>query len=209
MYIPSAFREDDPAVLREIIAANSFATLVTVREGVPFATHLPLLLDGERGALGTLRGHVARANPQWQDLEQQQALVLFQGPHGYVSPSWYETDPAVPTWNYEAVHAYGRARLLEGERPLLALLHELATHFEQGRAQPWKPHEREEFSRRLLPGIVGFEIEIERLEGKRKLSQNRPEADRRGVIQALRSAGDAELQRLAERMTTQTRKIDA
>src|SRR5262245_32627214 len=107
MYIPNSFREDDQAELHDLMRQNNFAILVTQHGGAPFATHAPFLLDAERGPHGTLLAHIARANPQWRDFDgQQEALVIFQGPHAYISPSWYEVAPSVPTWNYAAVHAY-------------------------------------------------------------------------------------------------------
>ena len=111
MYIPKSFQVTDPEVLAAFIRAHSFATLVSAVDGTPFATHLPLLLDQ-----GTLLGHVARANPHWQAFDgQREALAIFHGPHAYISPTWYATGPAVPTWNYAAVHVYGAPRLIEGE----------------------------------------------------------------------------------------------
>jgi len=123
MYLPKPFREDDPARLHALIRAHGFATLISERDGEPFASHLPLLLDAERGPRGTLLGHMARANPQWRSFDQgRAALAIFHGPHCYVSPSWYANAPAVPTWNYAAVHAYGRPRVLEDGGEVRALL---------------------------------------------------------------------------------------
>src|SRR5579883_1304747 len=116
----------------------SFATLVTVQDGAPFATHVPVLLDADAGEQGALRAHLARANPQWRALaEGQEALVLFQGPHAYVSPAWYETHPSVPTWNYAVVHAYGKPRLLD-DAELFALLRASVAEYESGRETPWE-----------------------------------------------------------------------
>jgi len=185
MYIPPAFRVEDLETLHAFMRRYSFATLVTVADGEPFATHLPLLLDAACGPYGTLRGHVARANPQWRQLASGGPLAIFQGPHAYVSPSWYEAELAVPTWNYTAVHAYGAARLIEDADELLALVRELTAVYEAPRPEPWRMDLPEDWLRNLARGIVGFELEITRLEGKWKLSQNRPEEDRERVAAAL------------------------
>ena len=155
------------------------------------ATHLPMLLDAEDGPLGTLRGHVARANPHWRAFRGgAEALAIFQGPHTYVSPSWNETRLTVPTWNYVAVHAYGRPRLIEDEAGLKAILHALVDRYESGFERPWSIQGLpEEFVRRMIKGIVGFEIQITRLEGKFKMNQNRTAGDRRGVVAALYGDG--------------------
>ena len=114
MYIPKAFREDDITTLHKFMREYSFATLITQHKGVPFATHLPFILDAQCGPNGALLAHVARANPQWHDfVDEQEVLVIFQGPHAYISPSWYEVELSVPTWNYAVVHAYGIPRLIE------------------------------------------------------------------------------------------------
>ena len=125
MYIPKLFREEDISTLHQLMQAYSFATLVTQHDGAPYASHLPLTLCPEAGPFGTLMGHMARANPQWRDFEvdgEQEVLVIFQGPHTYVSPSWYAVQPSVPTWNYAAVHAYGMPRLIEDEAELYEAL---------------------------------------------------------------------------------------
>ncbi|HKI36717.1 MAG TPA: FMN-binding negative transcriptional regulator [Gemmataceae bacterium] len=197
MYIPTAFRAADRAALYELIEQYAFGTLVTVLDGAPFATHLPFLIDHERGVL---LGHVARANPHGRALDgPAEALVIFQGPHAYVSPSWYATAPAVPTWNYAAVHVYGVPRLLDEGR-LLELLKRLVSKYESGRERPWTMDLPADYRRTMVQAIIGFALPITRVEGKFKLSQNRPAADRRGVIRALR-AGDAGEQELAEFMT--------
>ena len=198
MYIPTAFRADDRAALRDLIERHGFGTLVTVIDGAPFATHLPFLLDRERGLL---LGHVARANPHWRALDgSAESLAIFQGPHGYVSPSWYASGPAVPTWNYAAVHVYGAPRVLNDESRLLDLLARLVHQYESGRQRPWAMDLPADYQRKMLHGIVGFEMPIGRVEGKFKMSQNRPAEDRRGVIRELASGGPEE-RALAEFMT--------
>ncbi len=136
MYIPSHFRESDERVLAEFIDAYSFGTLVTVEGALPFASHLPFLHDREGR---TLHAHVARGNPQWQHIAANaDVLVMFQGPHGYVSPTWY-AEPGVPTWNYTAVHVYGRARVLDDAAATGRHVEKLAARFERGSAAPWVP----------------------------------------------------------------------
>jgi transcriptional regulator len=200
MYLPHHFREEDLARLHAAMREYGFATLVSQVDGAPFATHLPVLLDADRGEHGSIVGHVARANPQWRSLEGQEALVLFQGPHAYVSPSWYETELNVPTWNYVAVHAYGRARLIEAPDELNTLVRRLVHIYESGQPEPWAPHLPEEFLQARLAAIVGFELEITRLEGKFKLGQNRPEQDRLSAARTLIAAGDPTAVQVGELM---------
>ena len=192
MYIPAQFRIEERDAMHEIMRQNSFAALITMDEnGAPFATHLPFFLDVDSGESGTLRAHMARANPQWQHFQAgRETLVVFQGPHAYISPSWYETQPAVPTWNYAAVHAYGTPILLEAAG-LKALLYATVALYEGGGEESWKFEMGPEYVEHMMRGIVGFEIPITRLEGKLKMSQNRSEADRRRVIEALRAGGRA------------------
>jgi transcriptional regulator len=173
MYVPAHFREDDPATLAKLMAAHSFALLVTVdADGLPFATHQPLLYEREGAPHGRLLGHIARANPQWQHFAGgKTALAIFQGPHAYVSPRWYQVRPAVPTWNYAAVHAYGAPRVIEDQKQVRALLERLARTYEAGAAKPWSlSEEPENFLDGMQRGIVAFEIPVERLEGKWKMS---------------------------------------
>ncbi|MGH7862245.1 MAG: FMN-binding negative transcriptional regulator, partial [Candidatus Dormibacteraceae bacterium] len=191
MYIPRPDREERLAVLHDVIRENSFATIISNGDEGMVATHLPLLLDPDRGQFGTLIGHVARENRQWRAFsEDQDSLVLFQGPHAYISPSWYAAPLAVPTWNYVAVHAYGRPRLIEDAAALYRIVAELTRYYEAGLANAWDLEPRRDYAEKLLKNIVGFEMEISRLEGKRKLSQGRSKADRAGVIEALSSGGD-------------------
>ncbi len=191
MYIPKAFREDDINTLHKLMREYSFATLITQHEGVPFATHLPFMLDAQRGPNGTLLAHMARANPQWHDFASgQEELVIFQGPHAYISPSWYEVELSVPTWNYAVVHAYGIPRLIEDGEELYQLLKTLIETHEAQFEKPWPFQLPDDYLQKMMRGIVGFEIEITRLEGKFKLSQNRTEAEREKVIAALQKSTD-------------------
>ena len=179
MYVQKQFAEQDRDKIIALVNEYSFSTLITCHEGEPFVSHLPLLVD-EREAL-YLSGHMARANEQWQHFqENSEVLAVFQGPHTYISPSHYET-PGVPTWNYAAVHMYGRCRLLEEPNDVKYLISELTNKYEKSQPQPW----RADYPDRLLSMIVGFEIEVVRIEAKFKLSQNRPQSDRRNIIDNL------------------------
>lgn len=190
MYVPSAFQESDLSTLHEFIERHSFGLLVTQYDGSPFATHLPFLLDRTSGPYGTLLGHVARANPQWQQCVGQHVLAVFSGPHAYVSPSWYEADHVVPTWSYVAVHAYGRVELVEDHDGLLDIVRRSVEVYERSMPRPWSLGEADTFVDRLLMQIVGFRIEIDRIEGKWKLNQNHPVERREKVVRALSERGD-------------------
>ncbi len=200
MYVPSHFAESDPATLHAFIERHSFGLLVSMVDGVPFATHLPLLLDRTAGPHGALLGHVARANPQWWELAEQTALAVFSGPHAYVSPSWYEADLVVPTWNYTAVHAYGRPELVEGRDALLAIVRRSVAVYEAALPHPWALDTTGPFVDRMLAQIVGFRIEISKIEGKWKLNQNHPAERRVKVIRALRERGGEDALGIAEMM---------
>ena len=186
MYIPDKFREDDIETLHAFIREHSFGILVTQMDGAPFATHLPFLFDADRGSHGMLRAHMARANPHWRSFNEQEALVIFQGPHAYVSPSWYEVELSVPTWNYAAVHAYGIPRLIEDSAALYDQLKTLVQIHEAQFEQPWPFPLPEDYVQKMMRGVVGFTFEITRLEGKFKMSQNRSAKERERVIEALR-----------------------
>ncbi len=185
MYTPKHFAETDSAA-QALMRDHPFATLISSGEGGPTASHLPLILDSSRGPHGTLRGHMARANPQWQSFAGATGvLVIFQGPHAYISPAWYGADQAVPTWNYSAVHAYGTPRVIEAPGAVRALLEDQVALFESGFEQPWDTTGLEEgWLAAMIRGVVAFEIEIARIEAKAKLSQNRP-ADQARVAAAL------------------------
>jgi transcriptional regulator len=192
MYLPKAFAEPDLATLHDLVEAHAFGVLVVpTPSGAPEVSHLPFLLDRARGPHGTLRAHVARANPIWRAFDgKAEVLAVFQGPHGYVSPTWYASRDDVPTWNYAVVHAHGAPRLIEAEAELLDLLRRLADVHEQGRPDPWSTAELSAGTiGELLPAIVGFELPIARIVGKLKLSQNRRPEDREGAIRGLRERG--------------------
>jgi transcriptional regulator len=185
MYIPPAFRTDDQDQLYAFMEEHNFATLVTIADGVRFATHLPVMIDRTRGEHGYILGHMAKANPQWQHFENGQGvLLIFQGPHAYISPSWYTSDFAVPTWNYTAVHVYGVPQLVDDQAVVQQMLRDLVNLHEATMERPWIFTWSERHVN-LTKAIVAFEIPIRRIEGKAKLSQNRPLADQRGAAQTL------------------------
>jgi transcriptional regulator len=195
MYLPALFDEKDLTVLHEAIRQSRLVTLVTHGAQGFIASHAPMLLDAAKGPHGTLRGHLARANPQGQERAPgTEALAIFHGPEAYVSPSWYPTKrehgKVVPTWNYVAIHATGPIRFFDDAESLLALVTDLTQKHESSRAEPWAVSDAPaDFIQGLLKAIVGFEIEIAKLEGKWKMSQNRPAADKTGVAEGLRREG--------------------
>lgn len=195
MYRPPQFREERVSVLHEAIRASGLATLVTVGSAGIHASHVPMLLRSEPAPLGTLCGHLARGNDQWRDtLTDVRALALFLGPDAYISPAWYatkrRTGKVVPTWNYVAIHARGSVRFFDDPERLLALVTQLTESREASRPDPWAVSDApEDFIRGQLRGIVGFELTIEHLEGKWKLSQNRPAEDLAGVVAGLSREG--------------------
>jgi transcriptional regulator len=197
MYIPTAFAEPDLTKLHDFIERNSFGLLVSQVEGLPFATHLPFLLERTAGAQGTLVGHMARANPQWLTAAGQTALAIFSGPHAYVSPTWYEAEQVVPTWNYTAVHAYGRVEVVEDKGVLLEIVQKSVQVYEQAMPRPWSFDPSSNFVERLLGQIVGFRIEIGKIEGKWKLNQNHPVERRKKVVRALQQRGGENAQAIA------------
>jgi transcriptional regulator len=193
MYIPKQFQITDTAWCHALMRAQSFAVMITADDaGVPFATHLPILVDPARGPLGTLRGHVARANPHWRYLSAgRPTLVIFAGAHAYVSPSWYATHPSVPTWNYVAVHATGTGALVDDPEPVKTLLADLVRTYESSGPTAWSLEGLPaDYLAGMQRAIVAFEIPIERLEGKAKLSQNRDAVDQARTREALAAADD-------------------
>lgn len=200
MYLPAAFAESDSTRLHDFIEQNSFGLLVSQVDGLPFATHLPFLLERTTGPHGTLVGHMARANPQWREVGGQTVLAIFSGPHAYISPTWYEAEQVVPTWNYTAVHAYGQVRIVENGGALLEIVQRFVQFYEKSMPRPWLFDSSSTFAERLLTQIVGFRIEIDEIEGKWKLNQNHPVERRKKVIRALRQRGDENAQAVAEIM---------
>jgi transcriptional regulator len=192
LYVPPHFRVEDRVVLVDFMRAHAFATLVASDDGGLQVSHVPILVD-VFGDKIVLRGHVAKANGQWEALEgAKHVMAIFHGPHAYVSPTWYVTQPSVPTWNYAVVHAHGKARVTD-EAELHEVVSDLAAKYEAGNKPPWKLSEQPAaYVSSMLGMIVGFEIEVLRIEGKFKLSQNRAVEIPR-VTERLEAAGEREL----------------
>lgn len=209
MYIPKHFSENDLSVLQTLMREYSFAILVSTQaDGVPLATHLPFLYEPEPAPYGVLKAHMALGNPQWRTFQaEREALVIFQGPHAYISPSWYEAELSVPTWNYATVHAYGKPRIITDHTELYAHLKALVATHEAQFANPWQ-FERlpVDYIERMMKGVVGFEIAITRLEGKFKMSQNRSQNERARVSAELRTREQPMLCEVAELVSGARRK---
>ncbi len=204
MYQPPHFREDRPEVQHALIRAHPLGLLITAGPAGLLANLFPFLLDADGSEKGMLRVHMARANPQWRELEAiQECLVVFQGPQDYVTPSWYatkrETAKVVPTWNYATVHVWGRPRVMNDDSWLRKQIEDLTASRENLRAEPWQVGDApEDFVAMQMRAIVGIEIPILKIEGKWKMSQNRPEADRAGVITGFREEGGEAIAALVE-----------
>lgn len=208
MYILPAFNEPDLNTLHAFIERFSFGTLVSKVDDQPFATHLPFLLDRESGPKGTLIGHTARANPQCHKALDQSVLAIFSGPHTYISPTWYESNDVVPTWNYVAVHAYGKLQKIDDVPSLRELVQKMTAYYERTMPRPWTFDGESTFAERLLPQIVGFRMEIESIEGKWKLSQNHPIERQEKVIRALQDRPDENSQDVATLMRAKLMQRD-
>jgi transcriptional regulator len=205
MYLPRHFEQNDPDALQTLMREHPLATVVThAGDGSLTANHVPLVYDPEAGEHGTLRGHVARANPLWREAPSGSAvLAVFQGPQAYVSPSWYasktETGKVVPTWNYAVVHAHGTLRVIDDAAWLRDFVNRLTDTHEAGRAAPWAVSDAPaDYVEQMLKAIVGFEIAVTRLAGKWKVSQNRQAADRDGVARGLCDDGGATMAALVD-----------
>jgi transcriptional regulator len=211
MYNPPHFQEQRTEVLQQLLREHALAAVITMGPEGLIANHVPLILDAETGPLGTLRGHVSRINPQWRDsLPHVAALAIFQGPSSYITPSWYpskqQTGKVVPTYNYIVVHAHGPLRTYEDPELLLDNVRSLTELHEEPFPQRWSVADAPpDFIREQLKGIVGIEIPISRLEGKWKVSQNRVPADRQGVMDGLRAAGDVKSLAMADEIASRHR----
>lgn len=194
MYIPKQFEIKELAVAYDVIQENSFTTLFSMHEGVPFATHLPLLLNKEKNYL---YGHFARPNPQWKDIINQTVLAVFHGPHCYISPSWYETKKAVPTWNYVSVHVYGEVELLKDEHELMGSLDDMVLKYETPDSSYKLQDVDAEFLAGMNKGIQGFKIKINKIEGKAKLSQNHSLHRQRLVVNQLEQISNTDGQKIS------------
>lgn len=199
MYIPEHFHIEDRSAALAFMRANPFAILVSNTDSGPFATHVPVVIR-ESGDHWTIRGHVAKANPHWRYLQSDSnCLMIFHGPHAYISPSNYETREAVPTWNYGAVHIYGTAKTFAEPEQLLNMLHDLIPTFDAAYQQQWDSLS-ETYQQRLLSHIVGFEIAVTKIEAKFKLSQNRTRNEQQHIIESLSSASDTAISGTARLM---------
>jgi len=197
MYIPSTFREIDIGAMHELMRSHPLALLVTTGATGLQASPVPFLIYADEGEHGTLRAHLARANPHWKELNgEAECLVVFQGPEGYITPSWYPSKAtshkAVPTWNYATVHAWGKPVLMDDAAWLARQVNDLTSLHEMSRVQPWKVSDAPaDYIAAQMKAIVGIEIQIGRIEGKWKMSQNKDGGDRRGVIDGMRSISDS------------------
>jgi transcriptional regulator len=198
MYIPTLFQQADRTELLAFMRSHSFAALVSACPAAPIASHLPLLVDEHDGQL-VLRGHMARANPQWRE-HPLRVLAIFSGPHAYISPTWYDAENTVPTWDYLAVHAAGTLRLDEDEASVRRFFADLAHAYEGEQAQTWQARLGTETFASFIQQIVCFRIQVEDLQGAWKLNQNHPEPRRRKVIAALRARGDEDAAAIAAAM---------
>lgn len=196
MYMPSHFEESRTDVVHQLIRQHGFGTLVTLGADGLDANHIPFEIDPQPGPFGTLRAHVARSNPVWREFSKEtDALVIFQGAQSYITPSWYDTKQengkVVPTYNYMVVHAYGEMKIIEDGAWLRALVERLTNRYEASRSAPWKVDDAPaDYIEKMLSAIVGIEIPVNKLIGKWKVSQNRPTADRAGVVAGLQQIGD-------------------
>jgi transcriptional regulator len=199
MYVPSLYSETNAQELHRLIREHPLGMLVAAMPDGLEAQHIPFVLEAERGTRGVLIAHVARANPVWEQLaEGQEVLVVFRGAHGYISPNWYEskreTHQHVPTWNYEIVHAHGRVRIFDDEKFVRGMVAKLTRQQESALPEPWKMSDAPaDYLAGQLAHIVGMGVEITRLEGKRKLSQNRERRDFDSTIEALQARGESQL----------------
>ncbi len=208
MYVPKLFQEKDWQEIRRVIEQNSFAMIITCNDGEPVATHIPLSLVSTGADRWSLQGHMSRANPQWRLFEREErSLAIFSGPHAYVSPRWYD-HVNVPTWNYVAVHVYGRARAVQDTDELYALLKGLVDRYEGQIEEPARYAVEKlpkDFLRTQMNGIVGFELVIDEVQASFKLSQNRDEKNHLNVMSELRKSDDQDAHRVAELMCRRAR----
>ncbi|MCI0800371.1 MAG: FMN-binding negative transcriptional regulator [Chloroflexi bacterium] len=195
MYTPKHYAVDDRPKMFEFMKSNNFGILFSHTGSEPMASHLPFMLNENDGEQGIILGHMAKANRQWRHADGQQVLVVFHGPHTYVSPTWYQEEDTVPTWNYVAVHATGVFKAVKDRARLEESVGRLTEQHEASQPQPWQPDFSTTYSEQMLKRIVAFEIKITSLQGKWKLNQNHPEHRRRRVAQQLKTlGGDANLQ---------------
>lgn len=203
MYIPTHFKIKDDTLAFAIMKEHSFATLFSQYNEMPFATHLPLILNKDNSYL---YGHFARPNPQWKDIKNQTVLAIFHGPHCYISPSWYETNQAVPTWNYVTVHVYGEVELIVDEQELMNSLHDMVMKYEAPDSSYNLQDVDAEFLAGMNKGVQGFKIKINKIEGKAKLSQNHPLQRQELIVKQLEQISNTDEQQISLLMKASLKK---
>lgn len=199
MYTPKHYKIDDKKEIFDFIDAYSFGILISANNGKLTATHIPFLLKRDEEESGFLYGHIAKANQQWKDLSED-VLVIFPGPHKYISSSWYETDQSVPTWNYLSVHVYGKIKILEDRDDREKIVREAVKYFEDDNSNYKVDNLKSDYFEAMLRGIVAFKIEITNIEGKQKLSQNHSEDRQQRVINKLEKLDDEDSKEIVRRM---------
>ena len=190
MYLPRHYAVTDKQQIHDFIKGNGFGILFSGNGPEPVASHLPFILDESAGEQGTLLSHMAGANRQWRHADGQQVLTVFQGPHTYVSPTWYQDPETVPTWNYVAVHVYGILKVVHDQERIQNILARITDYYEASLPQPWQAEFTSEYAQQMVKRIVAFEIEIDKMQGKWKLNQNHPEERRRRVVDVLKTMPD-------------------
>jgi transcriptional regulator len=204
MYIPKHFVVDDEEKIFDFIEKNSFCILFSNHKGSPIATHIPVVLDRKTGVL---IGHFAKQNMQWEDVVDQEVLVVFQGPHSYISSSWYETNLSVPTWNYVAVHVYGNIELMEDGEEMFKTLNHMVAKYEDSNSSYQLDYTNKQLIDNLIKGIVGFKLKIIKMEGKWKLSQNHSRDRQERVINNLKQIRNDDAQEIANLMEENLKKL--
>jgi transcriptional regulator len=200
VYIPKAFEVSDKIKLYDFIKSNSFGILFSQEEYGPFATHLPFLIDDNKSETDVLLGHIAKPNPHWKNLNNKEVLVVFSGPHAYISPTWYNEDNTVPTWNYVAVHVYGTVRIIDEKEEMIELMEKTVNFYEASMPNPWNAQFDNKFIDGLMNGIVGFEISINKIEGKWKLNQNHSIERQQNLVNGLRTSNKYNSEEIASIM---------
>ena len=201
MYTPKAFSEPDVGANLDFVEQQAFGALISTGSAGPVITHLPVLVDRDRGRLCLLRAHVAKANDHWRSLDDRPATMVFSGPHCYISAGWYREPRVVPTWNYVAAHLHGTARLVSGIDETRQMVADFVDHFESEVHHPWTiPEDERDYMDGLLSGIVAFTIDVERIDASWKLNQNHAPARRKRVIEALRESGRCDEVAIADLM---------
>ena len=209
MYVPRHYAVTDRQQLHDFIKGNGFGIMFSGNGPEPVASHLPFILDESAGEQGTLLSHMAGANRQWRHADGQQVLTVFQGPHTYVSPTWYQDPETVPTWNYVAVHVYGILKVVQDQERIQNILARITDYYEASLPQPWQAEFTSEYAQQMVKRIVAFEIEIDKMQGKWKLNQNHPEERRRRVVDVLKTMPDDNSQGIVTLMEPRLESADS